>query len=411
MSAFDEIAIPAAKAAGEAPVTTETPSSETPAAPPALSPEPTQTVEPEKPTGEGASPETSSEQTTEDESKFAFTGSETPEQIQQRGGDSWLVKAGRKALDVSKQAGGFQNLKHGAELISMALDQEQKGIGLLQKIAAISPTRAKEIREDIIWDAFDFEGNHEIFLKDILKDPNVTLAEVKQALEAQRNETQDLAEPDPADEFASLPPALKKELEELRSLKTQFPELQTKVRSFENSREKDDVTKLGQELYQSVFSVVEERKKKLGLEVHPTDSEEVKDIKQDLQSLLSDESVEQAFMSNEDNARISDRAIAYVKKRDKSGAFAYRDTLSVAAEVAFEQMLRDGRISRKLAQLKSVMESQSKPKDPTSRPEIVAGSPAGFSGPDPFDDGIKEGKTPFEVARELAGRGRAAATR
>lgn len=403
MSAFDEIEV-SGKAAGEEPAKTEIPSSETPAAPPAPSPEPTQTAEPEKPAGEGASPsETPSEQTTEDESKFVITGNETPEQMQQRGGDTWLVKAGRKSLPVIKQAGGFENLKHGAELISAALDPETNGTSLLQKIGTLSPTRAEEIRADIVWTAVD--ASQELILRDILKDPEVTLAEVKKAIETQRtwNKDQNGDEPPAADdELADLPPAVRKKLEDYDRLVGKVPEIERELTGYKTERQSEEVSKLGQELYQSVFSVVEDRKKKLGLEVLPTDSEEVKDIKQDLESLLSDESIEQAFMSNEDNARISDRAISYIKKRDKPGAFAYRDTLSVAAEVAFEQMLRDGRVGRKLTQLKSVMESQSKPKDPATREEIVAGAPAGFTPEDAFEKGRLEGLSPFDVSEKLA---------
>lgn len=393
MSAFDDIAV---KQPEEMPVPPENASPETPAVPaPPETPE--QPAEIEKVADQGAPTEVKEEPTTEEETQFVLTGHETPEQIQQRGGDMWLVRAGRRSLAVAKEAGGFQNLKNSARLAGHILSSESTGQSLLSEVAKISPTQAQKFVNDIFWDHVDNPELQDATLSRILGS-EVSLAGVKQALADVQVPSED-----PADEMAGLSPALRQEIEESRSMRQRFPELEREVQGFRSTNEQKAVSDLGKELYGSVFSVVNERKSKLGLEVLPTDSEDVQDIKATLNDLLSDESVEREFEANAENANLSDKAIRFIKKRDRDGAFAYQEPLSVAAEITFENMLRSPRVSRALAQLKSVVEAQSKPKDPTAREEIVAGAKAAVIPVDAFAEGQKEGLSPFEVAQKLAG--------
>jgi DNA-directed RNA polymerase subunit F len=402
MSAFDEITVKTSDpAAGEAPVTTETPSSETPVAP-VVEAQPEQPkVEVETPTDPNALPEQAkSGQPTEDETQFVLTGHETPDQIQQRGGDSWLVKAGRKSLAVAKEAGGFQNLRLGAGLIAAVQNPEITGRALMNEIAKVSESRAQEIVNDIYWSNVRDPELADATIRGLFKMPDLTFAEAEKAIRESRE--LNTLDDEPQDELTGLTPALRKEIEDLRSIKTQIPELQREVTGFKTSREQEEVQQLGGELYKSVFSVVEERKKKLGLDILPTDSDEVKFIKQSLGDHLSSEAIERQFEANEENARLSDRAITFIKKRDRNGAFAYKDQLTMAAELTFEQMLKDPRIAHEFTRLKSVMEAQSKPKDPTARQEIVAGALAATIPEDAFEKGRQEGLSPFDVSEQLA---------
>lgn len=405
MSAFDEITV-SDKAAGGVPEVPENPSSETLVAP-AAEAQPEQPIaEVEKPSDEGApTGEVSSEQTTEEE-KFILTGKETPEMLKEKHGDNWAIKTARRTLPLIEQAGGMQNLRNGAAIVSYVHSPEATGTGLIQEIAKVSRTQAQAFVNDIY--SSNVREQPDMTLRFMFDMPDLTFDEVKKAI----TESREFASGEPAelqDELATLSPTLRKEIEESRAIRQQFPELQKKVQGFETNREQEEVTTLGQELYSSVFSVVQERKAKLGLDILPTDSDQVKYIKQDLNDYLSDEKIEKEFEGNKDNARLTDRAISYIKKRDKDGAFAFVEPLTVAAEITFENMLKSPRVSHALAQLKSVMESQSKPKDPTARDEIVAGAPAGFVPENAFAKGQQEGMSPFDVSVQLAGQGKRAA--
>jgi FtsZ-binding cell division protein ZapB len=415
MSAFDEVIdekSASAAGAGETPAV----GTEAPAEPQTPSTTPDQSVEPQAAT-EGAREGEQGEAQTEDE--INLTGLESPDELLKRDAH-WESKTTRRMMPVIKQAGGFQNLKRGADLISAVQNPEVTGINLLSKIAEVSKSRAVEMRDNI-W-AETVRGYPDATLQAMFRDDeeipleNLSHAFVRQAIlnEMKFGAGSEVAEP--VDDLSTLPDGLQKELAELRELKKQFPELQKEVSGFREERKtaseqlKDQQAQtLGQELYKSVFSVVDERKSKLGLDDKPTDSDRVKDIKADLRELLSPDRLEAAFMSNKDNEEMSDRAIAYVKRLEKDAAFSLRDTLAVAAEITFEDILREPRIARKVAELKSVMESESQPRNPTARDEIVAGTPAGFTPANVFDEAAKEGITnPFDAMQWKVKQARAA---
>lgn len=88
-------------AAGEAPETSEIPSTET------LAPEPetpAQETVAETTTGEGAA--VVEKAATEEDTQFNLTGLETPEDLSQRHGEGWAVKTARRFLPLVKEAGG-----------------------------------------------------------------------------------------------------------------------------------------------------------------------------------------------------------------------------------------------------------------------------------------------------------------
>ena len=351
-------------------------------------------------------------QPTTDE-ELSLTGLESPEDLERQHGSDWSVKTARRVLPLVKQAGGMQNLRLSAEMVADIRNPEVRGGALLEKIKGVSESRAGEIRRDIFWDTLDLPGQFDLVLQDKLQsefpDHPLTLDFIKQAVqnEIQYSTGQSV---EPADDLSDLPAAVQEKLKAYDDLMKKFPEMEKRVTGFEEQqrtsaeqRAQEEVQQWGSELYQSIFSVVEERKKELGLDIQPTDSDEVKFIKQDLQELLAEEKLVQAFEQDAENLQQSQLAVSYLGKRDKQAAFSYAPTLRMGALKTLEQALRNPRVAQKFTQLKSVMESQSTPKQ-TARPEVVQGTPAGFTAPDPYEEGVKAGLSPFDVAVQQAGR-------
>lgn len=366
--------------------------------------------------GEGARAENESseaEQTTEEE--ISLTGLESPEDLERAHGADWSAKTSRRVLPLVKQAGGMQNLRLSAELAEAIRNPEATGPQILEKIQGLSETRAQEIQRDIFWATLDLPKQFEAVLQDKLQaefpDTPLTLDFIKQAIsnEIQYSAPQNQAVED--GDYSQLSPTQRKRLEDYDRMMSEFPQLQQKVTGFEERQKseaqrkaEEEIQGWGYELRESVFSVVEERKKELGLEIKPTDSDEVKDLKQDLLDYLSEDRLETMFEADTENLRQSRLALSYLSKRDKATAFSYAPVLQIGALRTLEQALKDPRTARKLGQLKSVMESEATPKNPTARPEMVQGTNAGFSATDPFEEAGRDGRSPFDISVELAGR-------
>lgn len=407
---FDEITVPEKSEAA-----VEEPREEQPSTSPTDA-QPSEPVQPspqeaatEQPSGQAAGVE---EQGKEQTTEINLTGLEKPEDLQARHGDSWAIKTARKHLEMVKEAGGTPLLRQGAQLIATIQDPQTTGAKFTEVVAPIMGARWPGIRNEIFWSTLDeSEENKESVLRDILKRPDLTLSFVEQAIENELKFSGDTPAVDEED-TSELPAAIQEKLRAYDDLMKKFPEMEKRVTGFEQQQAttrqqqmEEQVNQLGRKLYESVFSVVEERKSKLGLDDLPTDSEEVKDIKADLRDYLSEDKLVAAFESNPDGMRFAQQAIAYVKRMDEQNAFSYRDRMAVVAEMSLEQALKSPRVARKLAQLKSQLESQSTPRNPNARTEVVQGAPAAVIPSDPFDEGAKAGLNPFDVSVQLAGQG------
>jgi hypothetical protein len=426
---FKEVQQQKSAAAGEAPSPEET----TEPSQPAPTVEPTsdnaQEAVVETKTDEGASVEEKVDETkptTEDETPFNLTGLETPEDLQQRHGDTWMSKTARKYLAMVKEAGGSPALRHGVEIAKATLNPESTGDQIADAIYAASQEQYGKVRSTMFFEvlkAYPDFAVQKLFedpaIKEKLGDTPLTLDFVKTAVanELQYANPNTEAEADPSD-LSQLPEALRREIEESREMRKKFPQLEKELSGFREERKTEAQQKrerqendLGVELKDSVFSVVEERKKDLGLDITQTDTPRVAGIKRAILNHLSEEKIDRAFMASEINANLSKLAIAEVRKLSRDNAFAYRNDLARGLEITFQDMLKSPEISSLLEALKSEMESQSTPRNPTARTEIVQGAPAGMTTTDPFDEGAKAGKSPFDVSVEMAGRGQAATTR
>lgn len=444
MSAFDEIEVKkdGGDAAGESADGQTPPDAEVST----LTTDTDPTAEPATAAGEGAPVEGEAEatQATEDD-QFTLTGRETPEALAQRLGSDGTGKLARRFLPLVKQAGSTQNLRHGAELVAAVHDPSVDGAKFDELMRGVSPSRWEELRAGIVQSALAepdipderfnaivksaspfiwraVEANADVVLRGLLGDTAVTLAEVREAVPDYRQwrerQSQGAEEPADADDLSSLSPALRKKLEGYDRLTAEFPQLKQELTGLKTERASEaekrreaQVNELGHELYKAVFSVAEQRRSDLGLDVLPTDSPRVAGIKRALASHLSDEKLEAAFDANADNLQLTKLARDKVKRLERDGAFSYVDALKVGAEMTWEEVLKSPEVASLVAALQSELESQSQPKNPTARPEIVAGAAASFTAENPFAKGREEGLSPFDVAQTLAGQRSAQAGR
>jgi hypothetical protein len=365
-----------------------------------------QPVESQETAGEGAREGEGAESvaaTTEDQ--LVITGHENVEELAKR--DGVAAKFMRRALPLVKQAGGMQMLRTGAEIVALGNDPATDGATFWKTVTtALGPSRSTELRNDIVFAAVD--AYPDVIVRDLLGDETVTVGEMKAALADYRQWNgagEQEGQAQAATDLSQLDPTLRQEIEELRELKKQFPELQKEVTGFRTERQTEQqrakakqIDELGQELYGSVFSVVTERINKLGLEPKTTDTPRVRGIKAALKDKLSQERLEAAFEANEDRKGISAKAIDKVGRLERDGAFAYLEALQVGAELTLKEVLESEEVKSLLEALKSELQTQSTPKDPSARPEMVAGAPAAQSPADrwkemprdvnPFDYGV-----------------------
>lgn len=405
---------------------------------------PDRTAESPETAGEGAregggEAEAQATTSTEDQqSTFdKLTGLESEADLRSRHGDNFAAAFTRRFQPVIREAGGMPMLRHGAQIVSAINDPKTDAEAFSRLVSAVSPSRWAELKGEIvgrelsadlpaeefnarvreaapfIWRAV--EENPSVVLQGLLQDEAVTLDEVRQALAdhrywAGRDQGGEggQGQQQPADELANLPPALRKEIEESRQLRQRFPEIERELSTFRTERQtraeearKQQVNELGQELYQSVFSVVAERRNKLGLEAKPSDTPRVRGIKAALNKALSDEALEAAFEADADRKALSERALHKVDRLERDGAFAFRDPLAVMAEMTFQEVVESEEVKSLLDALKSELQAQSTPRDPSARPEMVAGAPAA---PKPSDawQNIPADVDPFDFGVGLA---------
>jgi hypothetical protein len=424
-SAFDEIEIPKKD---EPPAATAEPTAEVPAPEPQPQAEQSPPAEPSGAEAQGLT-EGEGQQAADDQ-----PDEETARDIEARKGrhgDSWSIKAYRELMDEKRKAKpvlelaqrhGARTVQIGTEVATAFLDLASaqpaelpaKVDALLDQLYATSPKAFNAFRDRFFWDLA--QGAPDVTLQGLLKDGSATLKEVQEALAAHRENAQLFGTLDGGDDdLSQLPPALRKEIEESRAMRAKLPDLETKVTGFLSERERQAKESLESEgkaiandLYNRVWSAVETRVNNLGLEPKSTDTPRVRGIKAALKDKLSKERIEEAFDQTESNLELVKRAHGFAMERKREDAEAYLEPLSIAAGLALEKMLEGEEVKSLLAALKSEMLAQSTPPNPTARPEVVAGAPAPFNAPDPWAEGAKEGKSPWDVSVELAGQRRPA---
>jgi len=434
MPAFDEVIdeVDAARASADAqpPAQTETTADAAAAEPETQATEQTPPAEPSGAGALGREEAPGSEGTTDDD-----TDTETQADIkarQEKYGESWAIRSYRELMDEKRrnksalelaplvQAHGPALVKTGTELAAILLGSEKDAAKTFdERVKALSQQRRTELRDHYYTEtvlAFPDET-----VQGLLGDETATVERVKRGLELLKEDEEwraggsqsAPADADP-DDLSTLPPALRKEIEEARALRQKFPDLEREVAGFRTEQQtrrqaeqEKAVNELGDELYGKVWSVAEERKQKLGLDVKPTDTPRIAGIKRALSQHFSEESLGQAFLKDNTNRENYVRAFNHVKGLQREAAYHFEDVLKLGAERTFQGVLESQEVKDLLAALKSEMLAQSAPKDPTARDEVVAGAPAAFVPADAFAEAAKRGMTnPFDVSEEMAGAGR-----
>jgi hypothetical protein len=289
---------------------------------------------------------------------------------------------------------GLSVVKTGVEMASLYLDPQGQIDQLATRMAEVSPSRFTELRNHIYGGILS--GFPDTVLAHVLGVEGVTVESVKRVLEAgQTAEPQ--TDEDLDDELSLLSPALKREIEELRAMKGELPDIKQELSSFREERlteqqqkESKEVETIKSDLFDSVMSVVEERKKELGLEEKPTDPPKVKTLKRQLTRLLEGDLIP-TFDRVEENKRILEKVNTFADKRERHNAFAFEDQLKVRVANAFNEVAQSEDARNLFDALKAELLSQSTPKNPNARNELVAGQPAPLTPTDPFVDARGKG--------------------
>jgi hypothetical protein len=135
--------------------------------------------------------------------------------------------------------------------------------------------------------------------------------------------------------------------------------------------------KIGQDLYDSVWTVVEQGLRDTGLEASKDDTQEIADLKEAARDLLAKARIESAFDEDPENVKLVEGVMAAANRRERDNAFREEDNLKVRARAAFEKVKATGKVQSILRQLESHATKSHRPRTVPAPP--VPGSAAGMT--------------------------------
>lgn len=139
-----------------------------------------------------------------------------------------------------------------------------------------------------------------------------------------------------------------------------------------------EARQIGQDLYDSVWTVVEQGIRDTGLEASKDDPQEIADLKEAARDLLAKAHIENAFDEDPENVKLVEGVMAAADRRERDNAFREEDNLKVRARAAFEKVKATGKVQSILRQLESHATAKShRPRTVPAPP--VPGAAAGMT--------------------------------
>lgn len=160
-------------------------------------------------------------------------------------------------------------------------------------------------------------------------------------------------------------------------LKKQFEAVNRKVLTHDEQAQKAEIGRKQDEIYQSVWSVVDEVIRNSGLEAKPDDQPEIASLKEAGRDLLSRHNVEAAFDAIEENTNLVKQVVEATKRREYHNAESEIPNLKVRARAAAVNVKDSGKVQAIIKQIEAFA-SQSKPSRGANPAPPVPGSAAGI---------------------------------
>ena len=183
--------------------------------------------------------------------------------------------------------------------------------------------------------------------------------------------------------------------QKFNELKSQFDDVNGKFKTQEQTAREQQVAAKNRELYDKVWSVVEDGKRDLGLEPKADDPPKLVGLKQAAQHLLDQDNVERAFDESEDNIKLVKTVMEFNRRGEFHNAEREEDNLKVRARAAFEKAVQRPEVQTILSEIAAFVEqSKAKPK-PTDPAPPVAGAAAGVTikPPTTWDEAIAQSQS------------------
>jgi hypothetical protein len=251
-----------------------------------------------------------------------------------------------------------RNRDREARVVDDFLDPEKPVLKTAERLYEKSASRYSELATTI------YDTHRDFFLE---RDFGLTYEELKARATAEPQPRGDAQIPgegyDPLEDD-SQPDSVKAEIRESRALKEKYGTLESKVTSIEQQEQQRadearqaQVEKIGQELYESVLTVIPEGIKEFGLEVSERDPPIVKGLKLAAQHILKTEVVP-AFDRDPDNVKAVKRAQDFARRLERDNAFREEDALKVRTRNALTSVREREEVKAIFDALKLYADSQ-----------------------------------------------------
>jgi len=164
--------------------------------------------------------------------------------------------------------------------------------------------------------------------------------------------------------------------QKVADLEKQLEAVTGKITNQETQAQKAEISAKQNEIYDQVWSVVEEGIRNSGLEILPTDPPRIANLKTAAAKILRQEA-EPAFDKVDENTKIVKYVFEATNRREYDNAMREIDNLKVRARAAFESVKNSPDVKEILQQIQA--EAQSKPSRPANPVPPAPGSSVGVA--------------------------------
>jgi hypothetical protein len=137
------------------------------------------------------------------------------------------------------------------------------------------------------------------------------------------------------------------------TLQKQFDAVNGKVTTHEQQAQQAEISQKQTELYNNVWSVVDEVIRDSGLEAQPNDPPKIANLKEAARDILSKHNIEAAFDAVDENTKLVSYVFEATKRREFQNAFREEDNLKVRARAAAESVKASAKVQAILSEIEA----------------------------------------------------------